>query len=48
MSYQINETKKDRYLRLWFLLAGWYRDVGAITGYNVINEPVTTTDSWFC
>jgi aryl-phospho-beta-D-glucosidase BglC (GH1 family) len=34
------EANKDRYLRLWFFLADRYRDVSAIAGYDVLNEPV--------
>ena len=36
----LNETNKDRYLRLWFFLADRYRDRSAIAGYDVLNEPV--------
>jgi endoglucanase len=35
-----SETNKDRYLRLWFFLADRYRDVSAVAGYDVLNEPV--------
>lgn len=31
---------QDRYLRLWYFLADRYKDVSAVAGYDVLNEPV--------
>jgi aryl-phospho-beta-D-glucosidase BglC (GH1 family) len=35
-----SEANIDRYLRLWYFLAGRYRDAGAVAGYDILNEPV--------
>lgn len=35
-----NGANTDRYFRLWHFLATHYRDVSAIAGYDVLNEPV--------
>ena len=35
-----NEFNKDRYFRLWHFLADRYKDVSAVAGYDVINEPL--------
>lgn len=37
-----SEFNKDRYLRLWHFLADRYKDVSAIAGYDVLNEPVVS------
>lgn len=35
-----NDANKDRYLRLWHFIADRYKDVSAVAGYDVLNEPV--------
>lgn len=35
-----NDVNKDRYFRLWHFLADRYKDVSAVAGYDVLNEPV--------
>lgn len=35
-----SEVNKDRYLRLWHFIADRYKDISAIAGYDVLNEPV--------
>ncbi|MDP2913617.1 MAG: glycoside hydrolase family 5 protein [Candidatus Omnitrophota bacterium] len=35
-----SEFNKDRYLRLWHFLADRYKDVTAVAGYDVVNEPL--------
>jgi hypothetical protein len=35
-----NDFNKDRYFRLWHFLADRYKDVSAVAGYDVLNEPV--------
>jgi len=42
-----NEFNKDRYLRLWYFLASHYKDVSAVAGYDILNEPVVPLqDEW--
>jgi len=36
----VYELNKDRYLRLWHFIADRYKDVSAVAGYDVLNEPV--------
>ena len=41
------EFNKDRYLRLWYFLASHYKEVSAIAGYDILNEPVVPLhDEW--
>lgn len=35
-----DESNRDRYYRLWYFLASHYKDVSAIAGYDILNEPV--------
>jgi len=35
-----SEVNKDRYLRLWHFLADRYKEVSAVAGYDVLNEPL--------
>ena len=35
-----SEVNRDRYFRLWHFLATRYKDVSAVAGYDVLNEPV--------
>lgn len=35
-----NDVNKDRYFRLWHFLADRYKDVSAVAGYDVLNEPL--------
>jgi aryl-phospho-beta-D-glucosidase BglC (GH1 family) len=35
-----SDVNKDRYFRLWHFLADRYKDVSAVAGYDVLNEPV--------
>lgn len=36
----VYDLNKDRYLRLWHFIADRYKDVSAIAGYDVLNEPL--------
>lgn len=36
----LNEANKERYLRLWYFLASHFKDVSAVAGYDLMNEPV--------
>jgi endoglucanase len=38
------ELNMERYLRLWHFIAGRYKDVSAVAGYDVLNEPVVDFD----
>ena len=38
------ELNTERYLRLWHFLAGRYKGVSAVAGYDVMNEPVVNFD----
>lgn len=40
----VYDLNKDRYLRLWHFIADRYRDVSAIAGYDVLNEPVVPNE----
>jgi len=35
-----SDVNTDRYFRLWHFLATHYKDVSAVAGYDVLNEPV--------
>jgi len=43
----LNEINKDRYLRLWYFLASHYKNISAVAGYDILNEPVVPMqDEW--
>ncbi|MBU0880689.1 MAG: glycoside hydrolase family 5 protein [Candidatus Omnitrophica bacterium] len=35
-----SDANKERYARLWHFLASHYKDVSAVAGYDILNEPV--------
>lgn len=35
-----SDANKERYLRLWHFLANHYKNVSAVAGYDIMNEPV--------
>lgn len=35
-----NDSNKDRFVKLWYFLASHYKDVSAVAGYDILNEPV--------
>lgn len=34
------DSNKDRFVKLWYFLASHYKDVSAVAGYDIMNEPV--------
>lgn len=42
-----NEFHRERFLRLWHFLADHYKDVSAVAGYDVINEPLLAFEHEF-